>query len=396
MFDVVFVGGGLAAGLAALQLHSLQPHLKCLIIEKGAKLGGNHTWSFFKTDLSETQFQWVQPLIEHSWPHYEVRFPDFERRINNTYCSISSTRFHDYLTEYLPEHALMLNTSISSLSVIDVTLAGGRKLNARCVIDCRGPSLSPYLTLGFQKFTGQTFELTKPHGLQGPIIMDATIPQDGDYRFFYTLPLSPTRVLIEDTRYSNHAAINTDADRHAILAYAAAQKWEIQDHLGEEQGSLPIALGGNIKAFWNTSPLVARLGLRAALFHSTTGYSFPNAVCTAELIGQCNSITTYQSVFKLIRNFSVSHWSNQGFLRLLNRMMFLAGKPNDRYLVMLRFYGLPEPLIERFYAGTITWLDKVRILSGKPPVPVFAALKCILENSATSNNKWRIRHSKPL
>ena len=44
-----------------------------------------------------------------------------------------------------------------------------------------------------------------------------------------------------------------------------------------------------------------------------------------------------------------------------------------------RFYRLPTPLIERFYAGEATLADKVRILCGKPPVPIGAALRCIRE-----------------
>ncbi|MEN9924724.1 MAG: hypothetical protein RL268_850, partial [Pseudomonadota bacterium] len=34
--------------------------------------------------------------------------------------------------------------------------------------------------------------------------------------------------------------------------------------------------------------------------------------------------------------------------------------------------------IARFYAGKLTWTDRVRILSGKPPVPVGAAIRALL------------------
>ena len=42
----------------------------------------------------------------------------------------------------------------------------------------------------------------------------------------------------------------------------------------EECGSLPIPLGGDIGAFWRDD--VVRLGMRAGLFHPTTGYSLPD------------------------------------------------------------------------------------------------------------------------
>jgi lycopene beta-cyclase len=55
-------------------------------------------------------------------------------------------------------------------------------------------------------------------------------------------------------------------------------------------------------------------------------------------------------------------------------MLFGAAEPVERWRMLARFYTLPEPLIERFYAGRSTPADTLRILAGKPPVPVGAAL----------------------
>ena len=60
-------------------------------------------------------------------------------------------------------------------------------------------------------------------------------------------------------------------------------------------------------------------------------------------------------------------------------MLFRAAIPEQRYKVLERFYRLPQPLIERFYAARSTGVDKARILTGRPPVPLGAALKCIAE-----------------
>ncbi len=62
-------------------------------------------------------------------------------------------------------------------------------------------------------------------------------------------------------------------------------------------------------------------------------------------------------------------------------MLFLAAEPADRYRVLQHFYRLPEPVIHRFYAGKSTMMDKFRILSGKPPVPVGPALRSLLAGS---------------
>jgi lycopene beta-cyclase len=62
---------------------------------------------------------------------------------------------------------------------------------------------------------------------------------------------------------------------------------------------------------------------------------------------------------------------------MLNRMLFRASEPKDRYKILERFYTLDPGLIARFYSGTSTMADKLRILSGKPPVPLGKALSAI-------------------
>jgi lycopene beta-cyclase len=265
-----------------------------------------------------------------------------------------------------------------------VVVAGGHHIDGRCVIDGRGPQPSRHLMLGFQKFTGQVLRLEEDHGLMGPVIMDATVPQQGDYRFLYTLPIGPRELLVEDTRYSNTPHVDGAADAEAIADYAAGQGWSILEVLREERGSLPITLGGNIDAFWADGTGVPRIGLRAALFHPTTGYSFAEAVRTADQIAAAPDLTT-GSVRWLVERRSQAQWSAQAYWRFLNRMLFLAAEPDRRWVVMQRFYGLGQGLIERFYAGRSTLADKVRILTGRPPVAILRALKCLPQRSAAAH-----------
>lgn len=62
---------------------------------------------------------------------------------------------------------------------------------------------------------------------------------------------------------------------------------------------------------------------------------------------------------------------------MLNRMLFMAGSPDHRWHVMQRFYRLGAPMIARFYAGRLTFADKLRLLTGKPPVPVMEAFVAV-------------------
>jgi lycopene beta-cyclase len=48
--------------------------------------------------------------------------------------------------------------------------------------------------------------------------------------------------------------------------------------------------------------------------------------------------------------------------------------------VLERFYRLPEETIQRFYAGDLSTLDRIRLLTGKPPVPIAGAARCLFES----------------
>ena len=222
-FDVLLVGGGLSAGLIALALARHRPDLSVAIIESGETFGGNHTWSSFASDLSPEGVELVAPIIAHRWSHYEVRFPAYRRPFDHPYQSAVSEKLNEALEAAIPPERRFTGTPVAALTPDSVTLADQRVLRAAAVIDARGQRQSPHLELGFQKFVGLEVEFEEPHGLTGPIIMDATIDQHDGYRFVYTLPFSPTTALIEDTYYADGPVLDRDAVA-AFLEKAAQEE----------------------------------------------------------------------------------------------------------------------------------------------------------------------------
>jgi lycopene beta-cyclase len=373
--DLILVGGGLANGLIAMRLLAVRPALRILVLEQGAQIGGNHTWSFHDSDLSAAQHDWIAPLVSHRWPGYDVVFPQLTRTLYGGYASIESRDFARVVAPLLGD-ALRTGVQVTALSPTTVTLADGTTLHARSVIDGRGMRASSHLALGYQTFLGQEVRLAAPHGLTGPTIMDASVAQQGGYRFVYLLPFGPDRVLIEDTHYVDSAAWEPERLRANIAAYAVKRGWQIEQVVREEQGSLPIVLAGDFERFWDDLGGVPTVGLRAGLFHATTGYSLPHAVRLAERIAELPDLSA-PSLFAAIRDDARAAWQAQGFFRMLNRMLFLAGSPDNRWRVMQRFYRLHARLIKRFYAGELTFSDKARLLTGKPPVPVLEAFTAV-------------------
>ena len=274
----------------------------------------------------------------------------------------------------LPWERSVTGASVVAIDATGVTLSDERRLTAGAVIDARGQAALAHLDLRWQKFVGLEVETAAPHGLAEPVIMDACVPQIDGYRFVYVLPLSASVLLIEDTYYSDGAEMPDAAVRARIAAYAAAKGWRIARTIREERGVLPIALNGDIAALLAGD--VPRIGLAAALFHPTTGYSFPDAVRTADLIAAL-PVLDAATIGRALREASAGAWRARRFYRMLNKMLFRAAAPDQRYRVLERFYGLGDGLIGRFYAGRSTLADKARLLAGRPPVPMLAALRAV-------------------
>jgi lycopene beta-cyclase len=379
--DVILAGGGLAASLIALRLKARQSDLHVILLERDGRIGGEHTWCHFDTDVSPEIGTWLAPLIVHRWPGYDVRFPAHARELTTPYRAVTSGRLNEVIMELLGLDA-WLNVDVREVTPGQVWLGDGRVLTAPLVIDARGARRSPHLALGWQKFLGREVRLAAPHGLARPTVMDATVPQLDGYRFLYVLPTGSDRLLIEDTRYSDGADLDRAAIALDIDAYAAGRGWTIAATLREEDGVLPIALAGDIDAYWRgAAPGVPEAGLRSALFHPTTGYSLPDAARLADAIAGVRELTS-ATVRDLVEATSKTVWKSRGYYRLLNRMMFRACAPAERYRVLERFYRLSQPLVQRFYAGEAGLGDKVRILTGKPPVPIGRAMACLTERSA--------------
>ncbi len=374
--DLALVGGGLANSLIAARTLDLHPDAAILVVERGPSLGGHHTWSFHDSDLTPAQLGWIRPLVVRSWPQHELRFPRRRRIITSGYNTVTSSRLHEVVGNALGDRCLF-DTKVAEVGENELRLADGSRIEARAVIDGRGEPGGRHLEVGYQKFLGLFVRLDGDHGLPGPILMDATVEQRDGYRFVYTLPFSDRELLIEDTRYSDAPELDHEELRAAILDYASQQGWQLAAVTAEETGVLPIVLGGDIEEFWGQgTPAVARSGMRAALFHPTTGYSLPEAVRTADAIASRYPLDG-PSLFEMTRKRSFELWRRDAFFRFLNRMLFWAAKPEQRYRIFERFYGLDADLIDRFYGGRLEWTDKVRLLIGRPPVPVGRALRCL-------------------
>lgn len=371
LFDVIVVGGGLSGGLTARRC--AEAGRKVLLIEKQAFVGGEKTWSFHTTDVTPAELQWLSPFVVKSWNTQEVVFPARRRTLPTGYHAIPSSRFREVLKN-TPRLEILPECEVVGCDWQTVTFASGSKMQACQVWDARNTTPRGHRAFGYQKFVGQDIRLAQPHGLLHPVIMDATVEQIDGFRFVYLLPWDAHTLLVEDTRYSESPHIDVEGFRGSIRSYLSDRFGDTGETLREERGCLPVPLQAAAESAPNA------IGVGAGLYHPTTSYSLPFAVRTADWIAAHSKVPA-SDLPERWRAFRLKQKDQEMFYVLLNRMLF-AAPPARRYRILERFYGLPLPLIERFYSARSSWRDKARLLLwGKPPLPVGQALRGLLRNT---------------
>lgn len=359
------VGGGLFNGLLALRL--LQRGRDFRLFEKGPALVGDHTWSFHEHDISEQDLQWLEPMVTCSWPRHSVEFPEFRRTLNSGYLTLRSADLRKELHARIPSERIVCNhnwTEDSPQTRIVIRTDAGTGALAETDLDG-----------GWQKFTGWDIEMEGGHGLAEPVLMDATVEQREGFRFMYLLPFDENRILVEDTRYSNSPAIDATDFANGLSTYIKTRwpgrNWSVTR---EEKAALPIPTV--------ETGMRGRFGMAGGFFHPTTGYSLPSALRVSEALIEL--VDEGLAVSDAWRILNAEERPRRSFYLMLNRMLFFAAKPEERWRIFARFYGLNENLIQRFYAGRSTALDKARILMGRPPVPVVDAVRALWRNQDSS------------
>ena len=377
--DVLIIGGGLAGSLTALKFAVARPNTRILLFEGSDRLGAGHSWRFHESDLGAESLSWIKPLISKTWSETSVQFPRLQRTFTGNYHMIRSDDLHKAVKEQLGPN-LRLKAKVDKATDVQVTLENGETFQGLCVIDARGlDGMPPAMVNGFLKSIAYDFRLEEPHGLTAPLIMDATCPQLDGFRYFVALPLDEKTVIVQECFYSDESELNVDRISRSVRAYVERRGWKIAKVEREESATLPIPMVSDyLKTSVSGEPLP--IGARGGYFHATTGFVLPDAVHFADFLAGLQELGT-QSAREALMKHRRSWVSRQRFYRLLNRLVFYAAEPPLRYQVLQNFYELPQDLVERFHAGKTTWSDRLRILSGRPSMPLDRALRSLTERS---------------
>lgn len=249
-YDIIIAGGGAAGlSLAYYLSHSSLKNKKVLIIDKDRKEKNDRTWGFWSKE--KTAFD---SIVSHKFNKLDFysNFYNTQIRLGDyNYSVIKGLDFYNFIKNHLKDfpNFEFLNTTISRFTdtkheALVETTSG--TFNANWVFNSiynesdilKAASLKLYLK---QHFKGWVIETQNPvFDVDAFSMFDFRTPQKSLMRFFYVIPQSQTRALVEYTLFSEHL-LAKDQYEAAIQKYID-EVLQIKDYkiVDEEFGVIPM------------------------------------------------------------------------------------------------------------------------------------------------------------
>ncbi|NTV63717.1 MAG: Lycopene cyclase [Oscillochloris sp.] len=279
-YDMIIAGGG-AAGLSlAYQLiNSPFRDRSILLVDKGCKAQNDRTWAFW-TDAS-TPFE---SIVYRSWDQLHLASDASEQRINlegYRYQMIRGIDFYRFIHACLDAcpNVTRIQASVDRIEDgVDSArvIIGDQIYSADWVFDSifRASELAESAQHQYLKLHFKGWEIESREDIFCPeaaTLMDFRTPQEGETRFFYLLPYSPRRALVEFTVFSDN--------RFSHDQYAEALRTYLSNVLGvgdyrivdEEQGVIPATDHPFPRQIGQR---VMTIGTKGGRVKPTTGYAF--------------------------------------------------------------------------------------------------------------------------
>ena len=261
-FDYVIIGGGCAGLSLAYELeinHKLKDK-SLAIIEKRKEYKRDKTWSFWKVINHN-----FEDCVIKSWNNFSINTTQNSHELNSIkfpYQSINSGKFYEKINLKLSSNPNVsffkgLSEINSTNSIIFNSIFKG-DLNK-----------SEY----WQHFQGIEIETSK-NIFDDEILnlMDFNCDQRNDVHFFYTLPFSKNRALIETTWLS-------DLKDQSLMDYDLQLENYIKNNLGIQNYKINFTEKGTIPLFYPSvekDDRVINIGSAGGMTRLSTGYTFLN------------------------------------------------------------------------------------------------------------------------
>ena len=342
-FDYIIVGGG-CAGLSLAYELEINEKLKSktlAIIEPREEYKKDKTWSFWKV-ISHN----FDDCVKKSWENFSINIPKKTNHlecINYPYQSIDSGLFYEKVNKKLKENKnICFFKNMSEINSKDSFVFNSV------------PSIKHDHNNLWQHFCGIEIE-TQNNFFDDKIfnLMDFECEQRESVHFFYTLPYSKTKALVETTWLSK---MNDSSHKD----YDNQLKNYIKNHLNLKNYNIIFKEEGAIPLFYPTYEVEKNkinIGTAGGMTRLSTGYTFLNIQEHSKYI--CNNIENISNTKK----FEISkkyQFLDDVFLRVLEK------HPEIMPDIFFKMFKSSPKTVIKFLSNKSKLLEDLLIISKMP------------------------------
>ena len=350
-FDYIIIGGG-CAGLSLAYELEINDKLKdktLAIIETREEYKRDKTWSFWKVFNHN-----FDDCVIKSWDNFTINSPDSSRELTNKkfpYQSIDSGKFYKKINS-----KLSTNSNISFFKNLnEINSENSIIFNSVHKKELDKSKL-------WQHFQGIEIETTKNIFDEEIInLMDFNCDQRNDVHFFYTLPFSKNKALIETTWLS-------DLEDRSLMDYDLQLENYIKNNLGIKNYKINFTEKGAIPLFHpsiKNNKKTVYIGSAGGMTRLSTGYTFLNiqehSKYIAENIDKIEKIKMYNIGKKY-------HFLDKIFLRVLKN------NPDKMPNIFFEMFKASSSCVIKFLSNKSNIFEDINIIVRMPKLIFMKAL----------------------
>ncbi len=350
-FDFVIIGGG-CAGLSLayeLEINGKLKNKTLAIIESRKEYKRDKTWSFWKVfdhnfddcvikswnnftiNTSESSLE----LRNKKFPYQSIDSGKFYKKINSKLSTNSNVSFYKNINEINSDNSIIFN------SVFEKELDKSEL---------------------WQHFQGIEIETPKKIFDEEIInLMDFNCDQRNDVHFFYTLPFSKSKALVETTWLS-------DLEDSNIMDYDLQLENYIKNNLGIKNYKINFTEKGAIPLFFpslRNDNKVINIGSAGGMTRLSTGYTFLNIQEHSKYI--VKNIDKIDKV-KIFNPGKKYQFLDKVFLRVLEK------HPEKMPKIFFNMFKTSSDTIIKFLSNKSNLIDDINIITKMPKLIFLKAL----------------------
>ncbi len=350
-FDYIIIGGG-CAGLSLayeLEIHEKLKNKTLAIIEPRAEYKRDKTWSFWK--MSSHNFE---DCIKKSWNNFTINIPELTNHLqceNYPYQSVDSALFYKKINSKLKE-----NKNI-------VFFKNLKEINKKdSFIFNSVPSIKKDHNNLWQHFCGVEIE-TKHNFFDEEIfnLMDFDCEQRESVHFFYTLPYSKNKALIETTWLSK---MNDNSQKD----YDNQIKGYIENHLNLKNYKITYKEEGAIPLFYPSykkEKNIINIGTAGGMTRLSTGYTFLNIQEHSKYIRKNIDNIFNTKKYEINKKYQ---YLDEVFLRVLDK------HPEKMPGIFFKMFKASPKTVIKFLSNKSNFMEDLAIILKMPKLIFFKAL----------------------